>query len=63
MVVNEAPAQKKIAAQQFLSSAAAKRLREDDNDGNAEALQARFKSPIFALGPGVLVVVPFIDYY
>ena len=61
MVVNAAPAQKKVAAQRFSSTAAAKRLRNDDKDGEAEAPRARFKSPIFALGQGMRVVVPFVD--
>ncbi len=47
-----APAQKRVAVQRFSSIAAAKRLREDDNDGDAAVPRARFKSPIFALSQG-----------
>ncbi len=60
--VAAAPAQKKVAAQRLSSTAAAKRPREEsDNHVAAEAPRARFKSPTFALGQGMLVVVPFVD--
>ena len=59
--VAAAPAQKKIAAQRLSSTAAAKRLRESDSHVEGEAPRARFKSPTFAMGQDMLVVVPFVD--
>jgi len=56
-----APAQKKVAAQRLSSTAGGKRLRESDSNVEAEAPRARFKSPTFALGQGMLVIVPFVD--
>ena len=56
-----APAQKKIAVQRLSSTAAAKRLRESDRNVEGEATRARFKSPTFALGQDMLVVVSFVD--
>jgi hypothetical protein len=59
--VAAAPAQKKVAVQRLSSTAAAKRLRESDSHVEAEVPRARFKSPTFALGQDMLVVVPFVD--
>jgi hypothetical protein len=56
-----APAQKKVAVQRLSSTVVAKRLRESDSNVEAEVPRARFKSPTFALGQDMLVVVPFVD--